>query len=113
MGIPVGIACNFMINGRDVQVPMATEEASVVAAASNGALIARVRGGFFTSSTGAIMQVQVQVLAELRSGRPAGQNGLSDLQGHLECQRKFVVPTRSPCWRLRAQPIRVRTAIWS
>lgn len=41
-GIPVGIACNFTINGRDVLVPMATEEPSVVAAASSAARIARV-----------------------------------------------------------------------
>src|SRR5688500_6033141 len=41
-----GIACNFTIDGRDVLVPMATEEPSVVAAASNAARIARVRSGF-------------------------------------------------------------------
>src|SRR5438128_1552881 len=62
MGIPVGVACNFTINGRDVLVPMATEEPSVVAAASNAARMARVRGGFHTSSTGPIMQAQVQVV---------------------------------------------------
>ena len=57
-GIPIGIACNFTINRRDVLVPMATEEPSVVAAASNAARIARVQGGFFTTSTGPIMQAQ-------------------------------------------------------
>jgi hydroxymethylglutaryl-CoA reductase len=62
IGVPVGVACNFRINGRDVLVPMATEEPSVVAAASNAARIARVRGGFFTSSTGPIMQAQIQVV---------------------------------------------------
>jgi hydroxymethylglutaryl-CoA reductase len=61
-GIPIGIACNFTINGRDVLVPMATEEPSVVAAASNAARIARVQGGFFTSSTGPIMQAQIQLI---------------------------------------------------
>ncbi|GAA0979901.1 hydroxymethylglutaryl-CoA reductase, degradative [Nocardiopsis tropica] len=62
MGIPVGIATNVTVNGRDVLVPMATEEPSVVAAASNAARIARVRGGFTTSSTGPVMQAQVQVV---------------------------------------------------
>jgi hydroxymethylglutaryl-CoA reductase len=62
MGVPVGVATNFTVNGRDVLVPMATEEASVVAAASNAARIARVRGGFTTSSTAPLMQAQVQVL---------------------------------------------------
>jgi hydroxymethylglutaryl-CoA reductase len=51
LGVPIGIACNFTINGRDVLVPMATEEPSVVAAASNAARIARFRGGFRTSSS--------------------------------------------------------------
>ena len=62
MGLPFGVATNFTINGRDVLVPMVTEEPSVVAAASNSARIARVRGGFFTSSSAPLMQAQIQVL---------------------------------------------------
>ncbi|MGW1680816.1 hydroxymethylglutaryl-CoA reductase, degradative [Saccharopolyspora sp. NPDC002376] len=62
LGVPLGVATNFTINGRDVLVPMATEEPSVVAAASNAARIARVRGGFTTSSTEPIMQAQVQIV---------------------------------------------------
>ncbi|EQB72404.1 MAG: hypothetical protein AMDU1_APLC00009G0042 [Thermoplasmatales archaeon A-plasma] len=44
--LPVGIAVNFLINGRDYLIPMAIEEASVVAACSNAAKIARASGGF-------------------------------------------------------------------
>lgn len=61
-GVPLGVATNFTVNGADVLVPMATEEASVVAAASNAARIARERGGFHTSSSEPVMQAQVQVL---------------------------------------------------
>lgn len=60
--LPLGVATNLVVNGRDVLVPMVTEEASVVAAASNGARIARVRGGFHTSSSEPVMQVQIQVV---------------------------------------------------
>ena len=60
--LPVGIATNFTVNGRDYLVPMAIEEPSVVAAASYMARIARKCGGFHTSSTGPIMRAQVQVL---------------------------------------------------
>ena len=60
--IPVGIAANFKINGRDVFIPMATEEASVIAAASNAARAAYDLGGFFTSSTGTVMRGQIQVV---------------------------------------------------
>ena len=62
IGIPVGVATNFIVNGREVLVPMATEEPSVVAAASNIARMARETGGFFTSSTLPLMQAQIQLL---------------------------------------------------
>ncbi|MFB3765372.1 MAG: hydroxymethylglutaryl-CoA reductase, degradative [Methanotrichaceae archaeon] len=58
--VPLGIATNFLIDGRDVLVPMATEEPSVIAAASNGARMARGGGGFMTSSTGPVMRAQIQ-----------------------------------------------------
>ncbi|MDH5450020.1 MAG: hydroxymethylglutaryl-CoA reductase, degradative [Candidatus Bathyarchaeota archaeon] len=60
--IPLGIAVNFLINGKDYLIPMAIEEPSVVAAASYAAKMARVKGGFFTSSTGPIMIGQIQTV---------------------------------------------------
>jgi len=60
--LPLGIATNFQINGRDYLVPMVVEEPSVVAAASYMARIARDHGGFETSSTAPIMRAQVQIL---------------------------------------------------
>lgn len=60
--LPLGIATNFQINGRDYLIPMAVEEPSVVAAASYMARIARSCGGFETSSTMPIMRAQVQVI---------------------------------------------------
>lgn len=60
--LPLGVAGNFQINGRDVLVPMAVEEPSVVAAASFMAKLARGNGGFETSSTRPLMRAQVQVL---------------------------------------------------
>jgi hydroxymethylglutaryl-CoA reductase len=61
-GLPLGIATNFLINGRDVPVPMVIEEPSVVAGASFAAKLARAGGGFVTSSTPAHMIGQMQVL---------------------------------------------------
>ncbi|GAA5064924.1 hydroxymethylglutaryl-CoA reductase [Thermocatellispora tengchongensis] len=62
IAIPLGVATNMTVNGRDYLVPMATEEASVVAAASNAARIARVHGGFHASGTGPVMIAQIQLL---------------------------------------------------
>lgn len=60
--LPLGVATNFRINGRDLLVPMAIEEPSVVAAASNAAKVARAAGGFSAQSTAPVMIGQVQVL---------------------------------------------------
>jgi len=61
MPVPLGIAMNFLINGKDRLIPMAIEEPSVVAGASNAAKMARSKGGFWTSSTRPVMIGQIQV----------------------------------------------------
>ncbi len=60
--LPLGMATNFLINDRDYLIPMAIEEPSVVAAASNAAKMARERGGFHTESTPPIMIGQIQLV---------------------------------------------------
>ncbi len=62
---PMGVAVNFQINGKDYLIPMATEEPSVIAAASYAAKMVRDGGGFHTSSTEPVMIGQIQV-AKLR-----------------------------------------------
>ncbi|HEY9206858.1 MAG TPA: hydroxymethylglutaryl-CoA reductase, degradative [Candidatus Methanoperedens sp.] len=62
MEVPMGVAVNFLINGRDYLIPMAIEEPSVIAAASNAAKMAREGGGFRTSSTGPLMIGQIQAV---------------------------------------------------
>jgi hydroxymethylglutaryl-CoA reductase len=60
--LPLGIAVNFLINGRDYLIPMAIEEPSVVAGASFAARLVRDGGGFNTSSDEPVMIGQIQVL---------------------------------------------------
>jgi hydroxymethylglutaryl-CoA reductase len=59
-GLPLSVALNFRVNSSDVLVPMAVEEPSVVAAASNAARQVRMTGGFFGEATAPIMTTQVQ-----------------------------------------------------
>ncbi len=59
---PLGIGVNFLINGIEYLIPMATEEPSVIAAASNAAKMVREGGGFHTSSTAPVMIGQIQVV---------------------------------------------------
>ncbi|MHA2501171.1 MAG: hydroxymethylglutaryl-CoA reductase, degradative, partial [Candidatus Hodarchaeales archaeon] len=62
MPIPLGIATNFLINGKNYLIPMAVEETSVIAAASNAARMARKKGGFTCTNTGPIMIGQIQAV---------------------------------------------------
>ncbi len=67
--MPFCVATNFCVNGREVLVPMAIEEPSVVAAASNGAKLCRDTGGFFAVADAPIMAGQVQVVALKDAGK--------------------------------------------
>lgn len=70
MALPLGVATNFVVNGRDVLVPMAIEEPSVVAAASKGAKAARALGGFRAEAGPQVCIGQVQVVYGGGGGPP-------------------------------------------
>ena len=60
--LPFGVATNFLVNGREVLVPMVIEEPSVVAALSNAARMFRAGGGFTADTDDSVMIGQMQVL---------------------------------------------------
>jgi hydroxymethylglutaryl-CoA reductase len=62
MNVPVGVATNMIVDGREVLIPMATEESSVVAAVCNAAKQCRSAGGIATSTSGPLMIAQVQLV---------------------------------------------------
>ena len=79
--LPIGIARNFLINGRDYLIPMVIEEASVVAAASNGARIVKSCEGFRAEADASCMigQVQVLHLNDLNKAKTAISNRKEDI----------------------------------
>lgn len=60
--LPLGIARNFVVNGREVLVPMVLEEPSVVAGASFMAKLAKAGGGFTASADEPHMIGQMQIV---------------------------------------------------
>ncbi len=80
--LPLGIATNFTINGRDTLVPMVVEESSVVAAASFGAKLARAGGGFQARLLNDLMIGQVQLL---------DFDSADDVIGIIEQHRGFLL----------------------
>ena len=86
--LPFAVAVNFIVDGRDVLVPMAIEEPSVVAAASNAARMARP-SGFTTSASAPVMigQVQVTHIDDVDAGAAAVREHVGSL---LEDARRLV-----------------------
>ncbi len=60
--LPLGLVTNMQVNGRDILVPLAIEESSVVAALSNASKMVRSGGGYFTSSSDPVMIAQIQAV---------------------------------------------------
>jgi hydroxymethylglutaryl-CoA reductase len=89
-GFPLGIALNFVVNGRDVLVPMAIEEPSVVAGASYMAKLARGGGGFFAHTTPPEMIGQLQLLD--LSDLPAARLALLEKKEELLAEAAEIDP---------------------
>ena len=83
--LPLGLALNFLVNGRDVIVPMVVEEPSIVAGASYMAKLARAGGGFTAHTTPPEMIGQLQVLdvPDLYQARRTVLEKKSDLLGEI------------------------------
>lgn len=79
--LPLGIALNFIINGREVLVPMVIEEPSVVAGASFMAKLARAGGGFIAQADPPEMIGQIQLLCI--SDMPAARQAIVEQKSRL------------------------------
>ena len=79
--LPLGIAQNFIVNGRSVLVPMVVEEPSVIAAVSYMAKLAQSSGGFkaWMSSQEMIGQVQLLELADIDNAQSLIETHKTDL----------------------------------
>ena len=86
--LPLAVAVNFHVDGTDALVPMAVEEPSVVAAASNAARMTRP-GGFTTVASAAVMigQIQVTQVAEVEAGAASVRAAATSL---LDDARRLV-----------------------
>ncbi len=90
MQLPLGIATNFIINGREILIPMAIEETSVVAAASNAAKMARP-DGFKAKTTEPVMIGQIQILNPLPDAEEKIKENKEDLLNLANAQDKILV----------------------
>ena len=106
--LPLGIATNFLVNQKEVLVPMAVEESSVIAAASHGAKFARTGGGFYCNSTDPIMTGQLQLKLEHLSADT--HSNLEDIL--LESRQELIDIANRGLERLRERGGGVRDIDW-
>ena len=76
--LPLGFAVNFRVNGQDYLVPMAVEEPSVIAAASNAARLVREAGGFVAEADPPVMTAQIEIVGV---GDPEGARARIEAAG--------------------------------
>lgn len=88
--LPLGVALNFIVNGREVLIPMAIEEPSVVAGASFMAKLARASGGFSAQADPPEMIGQIQLLC--LSDIPAAKQAILDHKPELLAEISNIDP---------------------
>jgi len=84
MPVPLGVASGLVVNGRNYEVPLATEEPSVIAAASYGASLAARAGGFRAGAADPVMRAQVF----LENPAPDAETRLEAHRGALEAEAR-------------------------
>lgn len=91
--LPFAVAMNFLVNGREVLIPMVIEEPSVVAALSHAARLARAGGGFFAGSDEPVMRGQIQVvdLPDLQAAARAVEEQVEAIRSVAEAATPSIV----------------------
>ncbi len=104
--LPLGVAVNFLINGRDYLIPMAVEEPSVLAAVSNAAKKIRAGGGFHASATDPVMIGQIQVLdiPDMAAAIAAIEANREELLEKANCCDKVIVSLGGGALDIEARP---------
>ena len=104
--LPLGIAANFLINGRDTLIPMTVEEPSVLAAISHAAKLIRAGGGFQAEATEPVMIGQVQVLdiPDLEAARRAILDHSAELMDRANAVSDSIVQYGGGARGIEARP---------
>ena len=80
-GLPLGVGLNFLVDGREVIVPLSVEEPSIVAGLSGAARTARMSGGYRTEVTAPVLigQVQIVNIEDVESAKQALVSNRDDI----------------------------------
>ncbi len=107
MSLPVGVATNFILDGKHYVVPFCLEESSVVAAASNMAKRCHNHGGFFSNNDKPIMIAQIQLLdiANHAEAVQAIEENKNDLMALANSLPSTMIRLGGGCKNITTHPI--------
>jgi hydroxymethylglutaryl-CoA reductase len=112
-GLPLGLALNFRINDIDRLVPMAVEEPSVIAAASNAARMVREAGGFAARADESIMAAQVELreVADAAQAQKAIEGARSELMAAVDATLPRLCERGGGCRDIEVRSLRERRVV--
>lgn len=87
LGLPLGVVSGLVVNGTSFEVPLATEEPSVIAAASYAASVAARGGGFTAGAADPVMRAQVF----LEGAAPDAADRLPAHRAQLEARARHLL----------------------
>jgi len=105
--LPLGLGLNFRVNGVDRLIPMAVEEPSVIAAASNAARMVREGGGFSAEADESIMTAQVELrdVADPAAAREAIANARTEILASANQALPRLLERGGGCRDLEVRPL--------
>ena len=109
--LPIGVATNFLIDGKHYAIPFVVEEASVVAAASNMAKRCLLNGGFKSDNDDPVMIGQIQVVG-LEDVEEAKKRVLSQKKSIIQMCNDvdpILVKFGGGCKDIEARPIKTES----
>ena len=111
--LPIGLGLNFQINGVDRLIPMAVEEPSVIAAASNAARLVREGGGFVAKADESIMAAQIELreVADAAAATAAITEAREEILAKADAAIPQLVEFGGGCRDLEIRPLSNRRLV--
>jgi hydroxymethylglutaryl-CoA reductase len=111
--LPLGLGLNFLINGRDRLIPMAVEEPSVIAAASNAARMARTGGGFLAEADASVMiaQIELREVADAATATAALEGARKEIMARADAALPQLIEFGGGCRGMEIRPLSERRLV--
>lgn len=88
--LPYSIATNFVVDGREILIPLVTEESSIIAGISKAAKMFATTGGFRTETDPPLLMGQIQIMANEMDLKLIGESIENNRESLVELGNSIV-----------------------